>query len=179
MTLAINGAAPSAPSLIFREVRSNAPSKGRAALAAAPSLALASWRRVPHWNVPPAFENSGKALTDLGPELYKEAVREYYASICANGVNRAQRTHSKWAVRQVLRTFETHVRGYRRQDVGRRGGVFHTASDELIRPETLWSDGQLVADLKGIIARYQVAGNLREATERLARQKLKLLWGLK
>lgn len=179
MALQISGDAPTTK-FIFRTVATPAAAKGQQRRSAAPSLALAGWRSVPHWNVPPAFEHPRVALMELGVEAYKEAVKLYYAGITEQGVERAQRTYSKWVVRQVLYAFESHIRGYRRQDVGRKGGaLFHTASDELIHPQTLWDSGQLMGDLRGIIARYQVRGNLREATERLVKSKLKLLWGLK
>jgi hypothetical protein len=167
------------PKLIFREARKRVPASD-GARSSRPHLApQAYWRGVPHWNVPPAFEDAAKAYSELGEEAYIAAVNEYYGNIRELGVERSQRTHAKWVVRSVLRTFETHIRGYRHQAVGRRGGaLFHTASDELIHPQTLWESGQLVADLNGIIARYQVRSDLREVTVRLVRAKLTALWGL-
>lgn len=177
MSLAINCELPNeAPGLIFRK-RAVAPLTPGTRIPR-PHLALARWREIPHWNVPPAFENCAKAYSELGEEAYIAAVSEYYQQIAQNGLDRAQRTHSRWVVRQVLRTFETHIRGYRRQTVGARGGIFHTASDELIHPTVLWRDGQLVADLEGIVHRYQVRSDLREATVRLVRSRLRSLWGL-
>jgi hypothetical protein len=178
MSLEINIELPEAPELIFRPKRATAESLTPKPPKFGGHLARAFWRGVPHWDVPPAFEDAGKAYSLLGEEAYKAAVYEYYQQIGATGLERAQRTHSRWAVRQVLRTFETHIRGYRRQSVGARGGIFHTASDQLVHPQKLWDDGQLVADLEGIIVRYQVRSDLREATVRLARQRLKSMWGL-
>lgn len=179
MTLVINGLEGPAPEIKFVDL--SGPRKERSPQQYQRPFRLASafWRGVPHWNVPPAFSDPGKALAELGVTAYKEAVKQYYEQLTQTGVERAQRTHSKWAVRQVLRAFETHIRGFRRQDVGARGGIFTVASDELVQPEQLWANGRLVADLQGIIRQYQVREDLREAAVRLVRAKLRRLWGLR
>lgn len=164
--------------LVVRQKRIATPKGG--AKVPSPHLAKAAWRSVPHWDVPPAFADCAKAYSELGESAYIAAVKQYYEGIGAIGVDRAQRVHTKWVVRQVLYAFESHIRGYRHQAVGSRGGaLFHTASDELIQPQLLWESGQLVADLAAILSRYQVRSDLREPTFRLVRAKLKAMWGLK
>lgn len=116
---------------------------------------------------------------ELGPVAYAEAVKQYYEAIGAEGADRAQRTYARWVVRQIEHTFETHIRGYWRQEVSRRGGIFHAASDEVQLPQSLWESGRLVADLRWIIQRYQVRGDLRETAERLLLAKLRHKWGLR
>lgn len=119
-----------------------------------------------HWSVPPAFENPGKALQELGLELYKEACREYYAAIGDWRVENAQRLHSRWVVKRVLREFESHCRAFRRR---RQDGV-------IVGPEELFRDGRLMVDLEHIIRRYQVREDLVEVTRRLTRLTIAKLW---
>lgn len=143
------------------------------------SLALRGWRRPLHWTVPPAFEHAGRAYESLGHEAYCQQVREYYESIRDGNVSQAQLEHVRWAIRACLRTFETHVRGFRAQAVGRNGSLFSTASDVLVLPEVLMADGRLVADLKGYLRAYAVPVEQWPAAERLVKLRLSRIWGVK
>lgn len=128
---------------------------------------LRGWRERLHWDVPPPFENRKQALMDLGLEGYKEAVREYYASIGDWRVENAQRLHSRWVVKRVLREFESRCRKFNRDRNGR-----------LLGPEEIWADDRLMVDLEYHIRRYQVRGDLVPATKRLCRLTLAKLWRL-
>ena len=144
-----------------------------------PALALRGWRAPLHWAVPPAFEKPGLVYQTIGHEAFCEQVRSYYEAIRDIHVDRAQRAHVKWAIRALLRTFETHVRGFRRQEVGRKGSLFVTASDVVQLPETLVAEGRLMADLKDYLRAYAVPREKWPLTERLVKARLTQLWGVK
>lgn len=135
-------------------------------------------RKALHWSVPPAFEYPGKVYSEIGHEAFCELVKEYYEGIKNARCESAARTHTKWAVRQILSKFETHVRGFRKQAVSRRGGLFNTASDELVLPEVLIKDGRLMWDLSAYLYCYGVPKQEWPAVERLLRAKLTLKWGV-
>jgi hypothetical protein len=166
------------PELSFRPRQPQAAVVRNSRTGTNPVPSLARRGGIAHWDVPPAFDHAKDALSSMGVEAYKEAVRAYYAAVGANGVAYAQRSHARWVVRQLLHKFETHVRGFRRQSVSKRGGVFHTAG-ELALPDELWKDGRLMVDLPYLVRRYQVHEELHELTVRLVRQKLRTLWGLR
>lgn len=140
-------------------------------------LALKGWRTPLHWDMPPAFEKPGWVYATIGHEAYLEAVKEYWESIGLAHVSQAERIHDRWAVRQVLKNFEAHVRGFRKQDVGRRDGrIFAVASSELTLPEDLVADGRLVHDLRAILMAYGVHD--LEASEQLVKARLTQKWGV-
>lgn len=149
------------------------------AMQSARHLALRGWKAPLHWAVPPAFEYPGKVYEEIGHEAFCQLVREYYEGIKNYNCDRAARTHVKWAVRQILRTFETHVRGFRKQSVSKRGGLFNTASDELTLPETLIKDGRIIWDLTAYLRCYGVPAEQWDAINRLLRTKLTLKWGVR
>lgn len=173
MSLTIEGPV-SAPREIRYVPRSEKVAPPRAAQAA-PSLALRGWRAPLHWVVPPAFENPRQALIELGVEAYKDAVREYYSAIREAGVERAQRTHSKWVVRLCVRAFETNLRRLERQ----RARYVGDSQPDFITPREMYESSRLTVDLAYWLKRYQVPENLREATERIIRSRLRSVWGLK
>lgn len=142
-------------------------------------LALRGWRAPMHWSVPPAFEKPGLVYQLLGHEEYCRQVEGYYAAIRDRNVEQAKSAHARWAVRACLRTFETHVRGFRKQDVGSRGGIFSVASAELTMPEDLIADGRIMYDLRAYLRAYGVPEKQHSAAERLFRSKLSQMWGVK
>jgi len=146
-------------------------------------LALKGWRAPLHWKVPPAFEKPGLILENVGLETFKELVKMYYEAIGAAKVQRAEFNYDKWVVRALLRTFETHRRGFRRQEVsGRRnignggGGVFVGASDIEQEPSVLVKDGRLLWDLDAYMSAYGVTN--REFVGKLFKARLLALYGL-
>jgi len=180
----------------FREPKpslSRSTTKARGAYQASRALALRGRSLPLHWTVPPAFENPGLVYETLGHEAYCEQVRSYYETIRDAKVEQAQAWHVRWAIRACLRTFETHVRGFRGQSVGKRGGIFGKSSgqekygsgsratyqDILVLPETLIEDGRLVADLKGYLRAYGVPEQQWAVAERLVRSRLSKAWGVK
>jgi hypothetical protein len=148
------------------------------------STATRGWKAPLHWSVPPAFDRPGRIYEELGHEAFCEAVQEYYQAISQAHLTRAGEVHTRWAIRQILRTFETHVRGFRGQSVSKggpysRGGrVFATASDVLVLPETLKQDGRLLADLEGYLAAYGVRPEDRPMARQTILLKLNQSWGI-
>lgn len=160
---------------------------------------LKGWRAPLHWMVPQAFKHPGLVYEELGHEEFLKAVEDYYAAIREAHVVEAQRVHTKWAIRQILRTFETHVRGFRGQSVGassqygRKGAVRYFASgqekwgpehrphyqDILTLPEKLAEDGRLVHDLDGYLEAYGVSAASRETAAALVKATLEKTWGVK
>ena len=157
---------------------------------------LKGWRAPLHWTVPQAFDNPGRMYEELGHEEFLRQVTEYYGIIRDLRVERAQRAHTKWAIRQILRTFETHIRGFKGQHVGqssqygRRGAIFYRASgqeqlpsgryrDIITMPDELAANGRLVADLEAYLRAYGVSGRELGAASRLVKAKLEGQWGVK
>lgn len=147
---------------------------------------MQSWRQVPHWNVPPAFANSGFALSELGLQEYLRAVKEYYESIGNVKVEHQKVLYERWVIRACLSTFKTQVMGCRRQEVSARknigkggGGIFLTSSEIPQLPEDLASpDGRFLADLKTHFENYGVRKESWPAVERWFRAKLERTWGI-
>ena len=143
------------------------------------------WKAPLHWTVPAAFAQPGLMYERLGHKAFCEAVEDYYARIREVRVEKARQMHTKWAVRQILRTFETHVRGFRGQSVskagpyGSGGRVFDVASDVLVLPETLVEDGRLMSELPYYFHAYGVPQEQWAAVDRLVRAKLTGKWGVK
>jgi hypothetical protein len=143
------------------------------------------WKAPLHWTVPAAFARPGLIYERIGHEAFCEAVEEYYARIREAKVERAGELHTRWAIRQILRTFETHVRGFRGQSVskagpyGSGGRVFDIASDVLVLPETLVEDGRLMNDLPYYFHAYGIPQEQWPAVDRLIRAKLTGKWGVK
>ena len=154
---------------------------------------LKGWRAPLHWTAPPLFENPGSMYEELGHEEFCRQVAEYYASIGQASFERASRLHTRWAIKQILRTFETHVRGFKSQSVSSRGKVFYKASgtekwgaphrphyqDILTMPEVLAEDGRVVVDLDAYLKAYAVCPEDLEAASKLTRAKLSQIWGVK
>lgn len=162
---------------------------------------LTGWRTPLHWKVRPAFEQPGRIyealLHEYGPEEghqeFLRQVEEYYSAIRDIRVEKASRAHTKWAIRQILRTFGTHVRGFRGQSVGRKGSVFYRSmgqekfgpparpryADILMLPETLAEDGRVVWDMQAYLNAYGVREEDRAMAQRLIRIRLNATWGLK
>ena len=154
---------------------------------------LRGWRTPLHWTAPPAFENPGFMYQELGHEEFCRQVQEYYAAIGQASYDKASREHTRWAIRQILRTFETAVRGFRGQSVGRKGSIFAKSQgqekfgqgpravyqDILTMPEVLAEDGRLVHDLAGYLRAYAVCPEDLPGAERLAKARLSRIWGVK
>jgi hypothetical protein len=145
---------------------------------------LRGWKAPLHWTVPPAFEKPGRIYEQVGHEEFCRMVEDYYANISQVRVEKACRAHTKWAIRQILRTFETHVRGFRGQSVskagpyGSGGRIFDVASDVLVLPETLVQDGRLIAYLRDYLKTFGVRKEDLEASERLIKFQLTRKWGI-
>jgi hypothetical protein len=154
---------------------------------------LRGWKAPVHWTVPPAFENPGLMYEELGHEEYCQQVQEYYSALGRISYEKASREHTRWAIRQILRTFETAVRGFRGQSVGRKGSIFARSSgqqkfgsgpratyqDILTMPEDLARDGRLVWNLESYLRAYAVCPEDLPMAERLAKARLSRIWGVK
>jgi hypothetical protein len=162
---------------------------------------LTGWRTPLHWRVQPAFEHPGRIYETLryelgeqeGHEEFLRQVVEYYSAIRDIRVEKASRAHTKWAIRQIIRTFATHVRGFKGQSVGRKGSVFYRSmgqekfgppnrpryEDILMLPETLAEDGRVVWDMQAYLQAYGVRQEDRAVAQRLIRAKLNATWGIK
>jgi hypothetical protein len=155
---------------------------------------LRGWRAPLHWVEPPLFERPGLMYEELGHEEFLKQVGEYYESISALHCDRVHREHTRWAIRQILRNFETHVRGFRGQSVGRKGSIFGKGSgqekwgpkfrphyaDILTMPEDIGSeDGRLVNEIEMHLRNYAVpeAEIAQSAAE--VRTRLEAIWGIK
>jgi hypothetical protein len=163
---------------------------------------LRGWRAPLHWTVPMAFEQPGKIYEllchELGPEEGHEEflrqVADYYGLIRENHVNKAQELHTRWAIRQICRIFETQVRGFRGQSVGRKGAIFPRSSgqekygppnkpkyqDILTLPETLIADGRFSrSELEGYLRAFAVREKDVEAAAKEVQSRLARTWGVK
>ena len=102
MGLTISGDIGPAPELVYvQRVTSSGQrplltsSQGQQPWASKARFALGRTRlgHISHWDVPPAFAEPAKALSELGVEAYAQAVKEYYTAICEFGVDREQHAH--------------------------------------------------------------------------------------
>lgn len=153
---------------------------------------MAAWRRPLHWEIPRLFENPGHMYEILGHEEFLRQITEYYSAIRDIKVEQVQRVHTKWAIQQILRTFKTHVLGFRGQSVSAKGGKIwarasgqehHVASntytDILTLPETLVEDGRVVKDMDGYLRAYLVRPEDLEPAQKAALRQLEATWGVK
>jgi hypothetical protein len=153
---------------------------------------LRGWKAPLHWLEPPLFRNPGAMYEELGHEEFSRQVEEYYAAIREQHCSKAHREHIRWAIRQVLRNFETQVRGFRGQSVGRKGSIFgkssgqeyhkasRTYSDILVLPEDLASeDGRLVHEIEGHLRAYAVPEEELALTTRIVKARLRATWGVR
>lgn len=167
MSLEIRGAIAPTPSLVYRApkvpVNALSPKRGFG-----PASHLRGWRTPLHWAVPPAFENRGRAMTELGIEGFKEAVRAYWQLVRESRQEDFERLYGNWIVRQVEHRFETHIREFRRLP----------GHDDVLTPDYLWARGRLSSDLEFIIARYQCPERLREDVQKRVVAKLRATWGV-
>jgi hypothetical protein len=179
------------PKLSKRDLAKQAAGK---LLTASRGAFLRGWRAPLHWIEPPLFQNPGFMYEELGHEEFLRQVSEYYEGISQLHCEKAYRQHARWAVKQILRNFETHVRGFRGQSVGRRGGIFPKASgqekwgpdfrphyeDILTLPESIGKeDGRLVNDIAGHLRAYAVPEDQIEALAAEVRLRLESIWGIK
>ena len=162
--------------------KSDASASGLASLAPRLGWRFGATRRgtIEHWDVPPPFGDRRQALMELGPAAYAEACKEYYEEIGKFSLERAKRTHARWVVRRCLREFETQMRKFQRH-WERRGHDFNPADNrgQLFTPEELYESSRMLVDIPLVLRRWQVAPELREATERVLRARLRTLWELK
>jgi len=154
---------------------------------------LANWRRPLHWTEPPLFDNPGRMYEQLGHEEFTRQVTEYYEAIRRLHCQRASKEHTRWAIKQILRMFETQVRGFRGQEVSAKGKIFGKSSgqekwgrsrspkyqDILVLPETLAEHGRFSQEeLEGYLRAYAIPMEEQRAVARLIRLKLEALWGV-
>lgn len=188
MPIRINGPAPR-PEFVTVVRTSVSPRSG--VTSAAASLAPRHLRQgygfganrrgiIPHWDVPPPFENRTKALIELGVEQYKDAVRDYYATIRDAGVEQAKYAHARWVVRRCISAFETEMRRFKRH-WEYRGHDQNLAANRglLISPEEMYASARMMVDIEYVIRRWQVAPELRSEVEKALRARLQKLWELK
>jgi hypothetical protein len=156
---------------------------------------LRGWRAPLHWLEPPLFEKPGLMYEELGHEEFSRQVEEYYASIRDAHCSSVFRAHTKWAIRQILRNFETHVRGFRGQSVSARGGRITNYSkgqekwgrehapkyqDILTMPEDIGKEeGRLVNEIEAHLRAYAVPEMEIAASAAEVRAKLERIWGIK
>ena len=153
---------------------------------------IAAWKRPLHWEIPRLYENPGQMYEQLGHEEFLRQVTEYYSAIRDIRLEEASRVHTKWAIQQILRTFKTHVLGFRGQSVSARGGKIwnrasgqehhiasNTYTDILTLPETLVEDGRVVKDMDGYLRAYLVRPEDLDAAQKAALRQLEVTWGVK
>jgi len=162
--------------------KSDASASGLASLAPRLGWRFGATRRgiIEHWDVPPPFGDRKLALMELGPVEYERACKEYYEEIGKFSLERARRGYARWVVRRCLREFETQMRRFQRH-WERQGYDFNMAANrgQLITPEEFYESSRMLVDIPWVLKRWQVAPELREATERVLRARLKTLWELK
>lgn len=157
----------------------------RGALGLPTGLALRGWKAPLHWLVPPPFEKPGQVLELVGVEAFAELSKSYWEAVRERRLGRREDAYERWVVRACLKTFKAHVLGFRRQDVGKRGGIFSIASDEMVMPEDLLKKDRLgneesrfMSDLQRHLRAYGVPENRWASCERLLRARLTKAWGV-
>lgn len=186
------------PAMVVRpraRVSPDARPKGANALLLSTASILRGWKAPLHWTEPPLFRNPGQMYELLGHEEFLEQITDYYSTIRELHCQRAFRAHAKWAIKQILRNFETHVRGFRGQSVSSKGGRITGYSsgqekwgpefrphyvDIVTLPEEIGKDdGRLVNEIASHLRAYAVPESQIEECTLEVKKRLEAQWGIK